>query len=293
MRIGYLSTAYHTSHIIREKNLLEQEGIAGEWKLFGGGPAIVEELGEGGLELGYIGLPPAIVGMAKGAGIKCIAGGHVDGSVLVARGAPPGRGIKEAISEFSRIASPPRGSIHDVIIRYWIKHYKLQSRVVNYSWADMILDDLVDGKIRAAVGTPSLAVLAQEYAGARVVLSPSRLWRSNPSYGIVAREEYLDSREVAEFLKMHERECNFLRLVPEKAAEVIARSMNILSRGTVEKIIRLSPHYCASLSREFIASTMQFVPVLHSLGYTTREVQRGEIFHTELIDRLHPERPHY
>jgi len=292
MRIGYLSTAYHTSHIIREMGMLEERGIEGEWRLFGGGPAIVDSLSRGDLDLGYIGLPPVINGVAGGARIKCIAGGHVEGSVFVGKKEAKGS-VEENISSYPRIASPPEGSIHDVILRYWIDLCGHPAEVVNYPWADIILDEMVDGGIEAAVGTPSLAVLAMKYGGAKILVPPSRLWKDNPSYGIVVRENCMGREEIKEFLALHEEVSNFLRLEPEKAAQIIAGSMDVLSPRTVEEIIRLSPRYCASLSRSFISSTMKFMPVLNELGYISREVGKGEIFDFSLIEKLHPQGGHY
>ena len=37
------------------------------------------------LDIGYIGLPPAIIGIEQGVPIKCVAGGHVEGTILCAK----------------------------------------------------------------------------------------------------------------------------------------------------------------------------------------------------------------
>lgn len=36
------------------------------------------------IDLGYIGLPPVMTGIEKGLKVKCVGGGHVEGSVMVA-----------------------------------------------------------------------------------------------------------------------------------------------------------------------------------------------------------------
>ena len=76
----------------------------------------------GTLDLGYIGLPPVIIGIDRGLSLACIAGGHVEGTVMIA-----GAGIRTLgecpdmtafLSQFSgtAIGTPPKGSIHDVIV---------------------------------------------------------------------------------------------------------------------------------------------------------------------------------
>ena len=81
--IGYLSTMYHTSHLIRAQGWIEKElKLFPEWVLFPTGPAMVEAFAAGSIDLGYIGLPPAMIGIDKGVPLVCIAGGHVEGTVM-------------------------------------------------------------------------------------------------------------------------------------------------------------------------------------------------------------------
>lgn len=58
---------------------MENEDIANDlkininWTLFGTGPAMVKAFKEEKLDIGYIGLPPAIIGIAQNVPIICIA----------------------------------------------------------------------------------------------------------------------------------------------------------------------------------------------------------------------------
>ena len=81
--IGYLSTLYHTSFILRGSGQLKELGINASWKLFPNGPAMLEAFEKQKINLGYIGLPPAMIGIARGLKIRCAAGGHVEGTVLI------------------------------------------------------------------------------------------------------------------------------------------------------------------------------------------------------------------
>ena len=83
MKIGHLTTLYHTSFILRASGRMANQGIKGSWKLFPNGPAIVEAFEKNEIDVGYIGLPPAMIGIGRGLKIKCIAGRHVEGTVLI------------------------------------------------------------------------------------------------------------------------------------------------------------------------------------------------------------------
>ena len=298
--IGHLSTVYHTSFILMGNDWLENEGIQANWKLFASGPDIVNAFAAREIDIGYIGLPPAIIGIDKGVRIVCVAGGHVEGTVLVAQKEygtlAELKNFNEVLSQFKGriIGSPPRGSIHDVIINNAIDEAKLSVEVKNYAWTDFVLEALVDREIDAAVGTPSLAVAAARGCGARIAVPPHALWPHNPSYGIVIRKELLQYPDtILSFLKMHEKASNFIRTEPEVAAKIVAGITGIVDEDFVLDAYLVSKKYCAALSREFVESTMSFIPVLRRLNYIKRILSEKEIFDYSLISQVHKEPSHY
>ncbi len=300
INIGHLSTVYHTSFILMGKDWLEKAGIHANWKLFASGPDIIKAFANGEIDIGYIGLPPAIIGIDRGVPIICVAGGHVEGTVMIAgegyRTLGEMKGLNAVLGQFKGkvIGSPPKGSIHDVIINNAIQEAGLDIKVKNFAWTDFVLEALVDGEIEAAVGTPSLAVAASRACGARIIIPPHALWHDNPSYGIVIRKEMAQAPDVIlRFLEIHEKASNFIRTKPLNAARLVSKLTGIVDENFVLEAYNVSPKYCASLSREFIASTMAFVPVLYRLKYITREIPESEIFEYGFINKVHREPPHY
>lgn len=298
--IGHLSTVYHTSFILMGTDWLEKEGIHADWKLFASGPDIVKAFATGEIDIGYIGLPPAIIGIDRGIPLICVAGGHIEGTVMIARkeyrSLDDLKDFKSVLAQFKEkvIASPPRGSIHDVIIRNAINEAILDIKVKNYAWTDFVLEALVDNEIDAAVGTPSLAVAAARACGVRIVIPPNALWPNNPSYGIVIRKELLEYPDkILRFLKMHEKASNFIRKEPEEASQLVSKVTGVVDKDFVLEAYGISPKYCAALSAEFIDSTMAFVSALHKLKYIFRELSENEIFEHSFIKEIHKEPPHY
>ncbi len=300
LNIGHLSTVYHTSFILEGTDWLRKAGIEANWRLFASGPDIVKAFENREIDLGYIGLPPVIIGVARGIPFKCIAGGHVEGTVMLAQKQYKGLdelgdiGLVLKQFEGSIIGTPPKGSIHDVIARDLVERLGLNIEVKNYPWADFVLDALVDGEIPAAAGTPPLAVASRRFCGAHIVIPPDRLWPDNPSYGIVAREELFESPEtIMRFLEMHERACNFIRERPKEAAQIVAKLTEIVDPEFVLEAYGISPKYCSALSTEYVASTMRFVDVLKRMGYISRAILEEEIFDFRFIRKAHPGPPHY
>jgi NitT/TauT family transport system substrate-binding protein len=300
LRIAHLSTFYHTAFVLMGTGWLKEAGIDAAWRLFPSGPDIMKAMADGEIDLAYIGLPPAMIGISRGMPVKCIAGGHEEGTVLVAQGQYKGieeLGSEKAVLEQfagSTVGCPPKGSIHDIIVRDLLQRTDVSAEVHNYAWADFALAALADGDIPAAIGTPALAVGARKFANGRIVIPPRRLWPNNPSYGIVAADSTCEKKDaVMSFLRAHERASKLIREKPQEAARIVANITGIVDEQYVLDCYRISPRYCAALSPEFIAATMRFAPVLFALGYASRPLIESEIFDRRLIDAVHPEPPHY
>jgi NitT/TauT family transport system substrate-binding protein len=304
IRIGHLSTFYHTAILLMAQgNADARLGAEIEWKLMGTGPAIMKAFQQNELDLAYIGLPPAIIGMSKGINIICVAGGHMEGTVLA--GGPQAAGFPE-ISDLGiilrqfrglTIGVPGTGSIHDVILRDCIERHGLreQIKVINFPWADLVTEAMVRREVAAAVGTPALAIAIKRFAGGKILYPPSRLWPNNPSYGIVAELGFLqkERKTIERFLELHEEATALIRQEPLKAARLIAAFVNVVDAKFVLDTLAVSPRYCAGLTTDYIASTMKFVPVLRKLGYIQQDIDEGRVFSRELIDAVHPGKDHY
>ena len=191
---------------------------------------------------------------------------------------------------------PRRGSIHDVMLRKLIRDFGLDGSVEikNFDWADFILDAMIDGEVDGACGTPPLAVLAARQ-GAKIILSPDKIWPFNPSYGIIATERLIQESpsHLENFIGLHEDACNLLREHPQEAAELVHNVMEIIDRDFAREVFRVSPKYCASLPDEYINSAMAFVPALREMGYLKGDLAKEEVFYTRAIEKVHPHRHHY
>jgi NitT/TauT family transport system substrate-binding protein len=304
LRIGHLSTFYHTAILLMaRKEMIARLDAELEWSLLGTGPAIMQAFGKGELDLAYIGLPPAIIGMGQGAQVVCVAGGHMEGTVMagksVWRGHPELTDIRSVLLQFSgrKIGVPGNGSIHDVILKDYIEQYAPGRgiTVVNYPWADLVTEAVAKDEVAAAFGTPALGVAIKRYAQGKILIPPHRLWPNNPSYGIVARTAFLREHRglVRQFLIAHEEAESILRNDPAGAARDIAGHAAVVDADFVLETLQISPKYCAALSNDYIASTMDFMQALLRLGYIQKELSREEIFDRTLIDEVHPGHDHY
>ena len=260
---------------------------------------MMEAFKSGNIDLGYIGLPPVIIGIEKGLNIKCIAGGHIEGTVMVAPKKYSSfyqlENLKKVFKQFEgkTIGTPTKGCIHDVIIREMTKDFNIE--IKNFEWADFIPDAIESGEIAAGIGTPSLATVISNRIDSHIVAPPNKLWPWNPSYGIVVQSELIEKypQFLIDFLKAHEEASNFIRYDPESAAEIISKEIDFIGKEFVLNTYSISPKYCASIPKDYIESTLKFIPVLKNLGYIKGNIRQENIFNTKFIEEIHPQHDHY
>jgi NitT/TauT family transport system substrate-binding protein len=304
LRIGHLSTFYHTAMLLMaEKSLSSNIAAEIAWKLFGTGPAIVNAFEKKEIDLAYVGLPPAIIGIERGVPIICIAGGHIEGTVICGRqryrGYPEIERLDDILRQFSgkTIGVPGKGSIHDVILQQSIRNAGLGQSVSvrNFAWADMVLEAIIKEEVAAAFGTPALAVSVKQYAGGIILYPPSLLWPNNPSYGILVDKTFLHGNTslIEQFLRSHETATACIRTDPDRAAGAIATHIGFIDVSFVRETFAISPKYCAQLTDEYIDSTTSFVKILYELGYIRKAIDSDQIFDCSLISKIHPEPEHY
>jgi len=241
--------------------------------------------------------------MEQGSRVVCIAGGHMEGTVMAGKshwlGFPETDDLGKIFSQFEgmTIGVPGNGSIHDVILKDSIARYADRRNILvrNYPWADLVTEAVASEEVAAAFGTPALGIAIKRIAGGKILCPSSRLWPNNPSYGIVADRSYLKTHQetVERFLIAHEEAEQLLRKSPAVAAQAIAEHVGIIDKEFVLETLQVSPKYCAQLTPEYISSTMAFVRALRRLGYIRQELDEDEIFDTSLIAKIHPGKGHY
>ncbi len=129
IRVGHFPNVTHAQPLIGQSNgwfsrALEPDAAV-EWKTFNAGPAVIQALFAGELDLAYIGPGPAINGYVKSKGKLpvVIAGAADGGAALVVR---PGAGIRTpADFRGKRIATPQIGNTQDIALRGWLKQHGL------------------------------------------------------------------------------------------------------------------------------------------------------------------------
>ncbi|WNI18510.1 aliphatic sulfonate ABC transporter substrate-binding protein [Actinacidiphila sp. ITFR-21] len=188
VRIGYFPNLTHATALVGLKEGFFQQALGTttiKEATFNAGPAEIEALNAGSIDIGWIGPSPAINGYTKsdGASLRIISGSASGGVKLVVN---PKKIKSLADVKGKKIATPQLGNTQDVALLAWIESqgWKVDAqsgkgdvsvvRTDNKITPDAYKAGSIDG---AWVPEPTASKLVSE--GAKVLLDESTLWPDN------------------------------------------------------------------------------------------------------------------
>ncbi len=213
LRLGFFPNITHAQALVGNDDgtfARELGDIKLDIKQFNAGPAAMEALSSGSLDITYVGPGPAINTFLKaGRQLRVIAGAVNGGAVFVTKTARSAQDLKG-----KTVASPQIGNSQDIALRYWLKTQRLtiaddskgDVRVMPISNPD-ILSLFISGRLEAAwVPEPWGARLIVE-GGGHLLVDERDLWpnRSFPATVVVTTAQVLQTRpeQVSAILRAH------------------------------------------------------------------------------------------
>lgn len=128
LRIGYFPNITHAQALIAQQMELEgrswyasrlPEGTKLFWQPYNAGPAAMEGLTLGTIDMSYVGPSPAIMAyIQRGGSVRVVSGSAEGGAALVVRQDVPAKDAKDFIGR--AIATPQLGNTQDVACRAWL-----------------------------------------------------------------------------------------------------------------------------------------------------------------------------
>jgi len=248
VRVGYFPNITHSQALVGKDQGSFQKAIGEtnkiDWKLFNAGPAEIEALFAGAVDIGYIGPGPAINGYAKSAGdIQIIAGATDAGAIFVSKEGLVIKDLKDLSGK--KIAVPQFGNTQDLTLRKILSENGLLDttkggtvEVQQAANAD-ILTLLQKGEIDAAlVPEPWGSRLIKE-AGANVILDYKDLLRDGQytTAVVVVRTEFLKNHPkiVEDFIRNHVEVTDYINANKEEAKAVVNKQITDLTNKSIAK----------------------------------------------------------
>lgn len=246
LRVGYIPIMPMAQlFVMNGAGWTKDAGLDLKLTRFSSGPAMIQALASGTLDVAYIGIGPAMVSKSKGVPIKVVAANVYDQMAVIARGdfakawqADPGaHAIKAFEKQHGRklkIATLPKGSVPDTVLHYWIeKKLGLKPDQVDIvgMGASAVQQALLAGSVDAAsIMEPILTVVKQRLPDSRVIVSGNAMMPQHPGAVLAVTDAALKAHPeaIAKLVALHQRATDLLNSKPEQAAPYLA---NFIGKG--------------------------------------------------------------
>lgn len=267
-------------------------------KTFNAGPALMEALTAGDIDIGYVGPSPAINTYVKthGDALRIIAGASSGGVSLVVR---PGANIKSASDlQGKKVADPQAGGTQDISLRHYLQDHNLKSTdkggnvQIIPTDNSTILNEFKAGQIDAAwVPEPWVSRLVNEAKGT-VLVDERTLWPNNQfaTTIVVARKAFLDQHPdiVKEFLQAHVETIQYLNSNPVQAQQIANDQLKKLSGKALSSAVVKQSFSDLSITYDPLVSTvLQASNNAYALGYLgTSKPDLSNLFSLDLLNSV-------
>lgn len=283
----------------------DEAGLDLELTRFSSGPAMVQALASGKLDVMNFGIGPAMVARANGVPIKVLAASIQEQIGLIARGelanAFEGNDPAAAIAQFTetqgrepKIATFPNGSVPYTVLRYWLEEQVgLDADAVDIvtMGASRVQQSLLAGAVDAASTLePILSVVQQRDPDARVVARGNDMLPHQPGAVLAVREAVLEEHPEAiqALVAQHVRATEMLENDPAQAAPYVREFVGkrLIDEETVTAALSSpSSNYLAD-PHMIIDATRTMADFQRRIGTLKKPVDVDALFDTSVYDAV-------
>ena len=278
IRIGYLQSDLHhlPAFVALEKNYFQDSGLNIEVAgVFRAGPELMSAFAANELDIGYVGLAPAITAVANGtAAVRYIAQVNREGSaIVVAKDAPYN---KVADLQGKVVTIPGHATMQDFLLRKAFKNADVpfnKIKLLVLKPPEMI-PALDKGDIDAFIAWEPYPAKAVTGNTGSVLMSSHAIWPDHPCCVVVTADAFLKEHPevINKIQDVHKRACDFISSNQEQAIDIGVKYTGV-DRPTVQKAIT-AILYNGELKKENLS---EFVVFLKELRYIKPDISENNL----------------
>jgi NitT/TauT family transport system substrate-binding protein len=270
LRLAYLQSDLHhlPAFVALEKGFYREEGVTVEVSgIFKAGPEMMSGFAAGSLDVGYVGLAPALVAVAnKTARIKVLSQVNKNGSALVVRKDAPYRSISD-LNE-TVIAIPGHATIQDFLIRKALIDAGVESNgptIITIKPPEM-LAVLTSAQIDAFIAWEPYPSLAITRDTGKIFRSSKDIWPDHPCCVLIVSTEFMKKNpaQVAALRKAHLKSIAYIENNPQDAITIGVTFTGMEKRAVELALQNIDYDHSITTSQ-----ALEYIDFLNKLGYTT------------------------
>lgn len=274
-----------------DRGVMEEYGIEYEFIEFATGGGVVEAFAAGDIDVGYLGGPPAMLGILQDIPIKIVAAAHTEGSAIIVK---KGAGIN-TIADLNgkKIGEPGLPSIQSVIIRGTLMDNEIDADLIEMKPA-LMPESLRAGAIDAYIAWPPFNTQSILGGWGEALVTPENLWPGNPCCIIAAREEFMENHpDTLKNLLYISQLMSIWSMAHPYEAAVSANNLLGFNITVSEASLRFAPNYdlVPPDPEKWNASLVRFVDTLYDLEYIDTKPSTDIFLDFTLLEEVKAEHP--
>lgn len=301
IRVGYLSNITHAPVLVGlargDFQRAMSTGTSIDLNAFNAGPAVIEAMLAGAIDVGYVGPTPAINGHVRSEGaLQIVAGACSGGAFLIIHGSAPIRAPEDFRGR--TLATPQIGNTQDVAARRYLLERGMNTlerggevRILPIANADQ-LTLFKRGQLDAAWAPEPWASRLVLEGGGRVFLDERTRWPGGQfsSTVIVVRRDFLNAHpdRVERWLRTHLRTMAWMRRHPREARDLAASEIKRLTgKALPAEVTALAWTSLEFTADPLRASLFEMAEGSRQLGFLGRRVLNlDRLLDTRILDAL-------
>lgn len=295
VRIAYFPNITHTQALVMKN----QETLEEKWKdtcnvtwtSFNAGPAEIEAIFAGEIDLGYIGPVPAINANVKSDGdVKIISNATNAGAVLLVRKDSGIASVKDLSGK--KVAVPQLGNTQHLCLLSLLSDNGLKTvdqggdvTISASSNAD-ILNLIDNGSVDAAVVPEPWGTTIEKNGNAEILLDYDELFLNGdyPTAVVIANGDFMEQHPdyVKEFLEAHKDATLFINDNPKDAQTIVNSEIeDVTGKSIAEDVLESAFSRMAADTAVNTEAVMTFANISKDEGFTSKVPEEKDVFNTE------------
>ena len=291
VRVAYFPNITHAQALyIKDRGMLEEalgDEYSVKWTAFNAGPAEVEALFAGEIDLGYIGPVPAINANVKSNGDVVIIANACDAGAVLLKSADSDI---ESVADLDgkKVSVPQLGntqhlSLLDLLDDYGLKPVSEGGTVDIVEVENADVQTMFDsGSISAAIVPEPWGSILEDKCGARIVLDYDEIMAGGnyPTAVVVVRKDFMEANpEIVEaFVKVHLDATEYINAEKEKAADIICGQIEEATGKAYEASVIDSAFARLNITADIAENALEeFAKVGVSQGFIATEPDEGYV----------------
>ncbi len=284
IKVGYLPTDHSAALLVAEYNKsYENNGLNVKTVQISTGSSIVDAVASGDVDIGYVGITPAMQGISKGVPIKVVGSVNMVGSGIVVQ--PNSTITSPADLKDKKIATPGVSSIQQVLLVYELQKYNITQKDVDLLSINVfnIPSSLAAKKVDAYISYEPFVSMAPYRGIGQVLIYSDDILEDHPCCVIIAREDFIEQhpQELNTFLQIHKNSTEYVNTHLNDTAYILTQELT--TNEELEDMSLQHIKFVYSVDKAYQDNVLNFMNIEIKLGYLKSNLTSDQIFDTQFL----------